>query len=407
MVTTRSATRRRPHSPGPPIGSRYAAIPTKQQLVGAARHVAKLKNLYESEGIKSRTARRWRRRYKQHGSPSLRRKHGSGRPFQISQQRLDLLFDPDQNQAYGLSYHEQILFDDLPLAQPRSLRRNVIERKHARRFKRAKVIFLPEKKKQARVEFAKQHENESVQDFWQFVHFTDEVHFDATEIPTDFVLREEGTRNQPENMQQMPSKEGISLHIAASISWWHKGKLQFYNDEKDQPANPTTIEPEYPSKPRRRPKTESEEDFQSRLTCWEANKPHSVDIKKKGNSMTMAYYCQRLLPDYMNSINQARIQGDWERPARAILQEDGDPSHGTVGKGDNMAKQARRANWIETYLHPARSLDLNPIEGIWLRLKVAVRKRCKEYWGDTEILKRVILRYGLDTKAYCRHALAL
>ena len=296
-----------------------------------------------------------------------------------------------KNQAYGLSYQEQIIFNDLPVAQPRTLRHNVTGRKHARRYKRAKVAFLPEKKKQVRVAFAKEHEKETVADFWQHVHFTDEAHFDATEIPADFVLREEGTRYRPENVQQLPPKKGISLHIAASISWWHKGELQFYNDEKDQPANPTTIEPEYPSKPRRRPKTESEEAFQSRLTYWEANKPHSAEIKKKGNSMTMAYYCQRLLPTYIEGIQQARITGDWERPERAILQEDNDPSHGTVGKGNNMAKQARRANWIETYLHPAKSPDLNPIEGIWLRLKMAVRKRWKEYWGDPEALKRVIL----------------
>ena len=107
--------------------------------------------------------------------------------------------------------------------------------------------------------------------------------------------------------------------------------------------------------------------------------------------MTMTYYCDRLLPIYINQIHKARMNDDWNHPGRAILQEDGDPSHGTVGNSDNKAKSLRKANWIETYLHPAKSPDLNPIEGIWLRLKTAVRRRWKDYWGRPEVLKRIII----------------
>jgi hypothetical protein len=41
-----------------------------------------------------------------------------------------------------------------------------------------------------------------------------------------------------------------------------------------------------PLKPRRRLKTESEDDYQRRLKEWEAQKPHKVEKKVSGNHMT-------------------------------------------------------------------------------------------------------------------------
>ena len=298
------------------------------------------------------------------------------------------LLDPEKNPVYGLSYEDQIVINQLPIAQARTLKRNMIGREHAHPFKRAKVSLLTNKHKAARVQFGKDYQHETVWSHWQFVYFTDEAHFDATEIPRDYVLRREGDRYEPENVQQMPDKGGVDLHCAASISWWHKGPIEFYNDEHDEPPS-ELLQPSYPPRPRRRPKTESEDAYPKRLTDWEANKPHDVEVKKKGNSMTIAYYCERLLPLYIDQIHKARMNDDWDHPGRAILQEDGDPSHGTIGKSDNKAKSMRKANWIETYLHPSESPDLNPIEGIWLRLKAAVR-RCQ----GTRLGKRNLILYG-------------
>jgi hypothetical protein len=61
-----------------------------------------------------------------------------------------------------------------------------------------------------------------------------------------------------------------------------------------------------PSKPRRRPKAESEDDYQRRLKEWEAQKPHKVEKKVSGNYMTQKYYTERLLPVYINAVQQQR-----------------------------------------------------------------------------------------------------
>jgi hypothetical protein len=61
-----------------------------------------------------------------------------------------------------------------------------------------------------------------------------------------------------------------------------------------------------PSKPRRRPKTESEDDYQRRLKGWEAQKPHKVEKKVSGNHMTQKYYTERLFPVYINAVQQQR-----------------------------------------------------------------------------------------------------
>jgi hypothetical protein len=79
-----------------------------------------------------------------------------------------------------------------------------------------------------------------------------------------------------------------------------------------------------PPKPRRRPTTESEDEYQARLKDWEAQRPHKADVKPQGNAMTQKYYTERLLPVYIEAIHKARLQN----PGNWLLQEDGDPSHG-------------------------------------------------------------------------------
>lgn len=116
------------------------------------------------------------------------------------------------------------------------------------------------------------------------------------------MLIQTGTRYEPENMQQMPDMKGVKLHVAASISWHHKGALQFYNDENDTPD----IQIKKPRKSRKS-KYETEEMHRQRLTDWEVSLPHDVEVKSKGNSMTQIYYTERLLPIYVDEIHQCRL----------------------------------------------------------------------------------------------------
>ena len=183
------------------------------------------------------------------------------------------------------------------------------------------------------------------------------------------VLREEGTALEPENLQEMPGFQGSKLHISAEVSWYRIGELQFYNDENDPPE--VEIKRPKKRKPAKPRKNESQEHYDQRVREWEAEQqaqqPHDPEIKPKGNSMTQAYYTERLLPVYIRSCQEERVQY-----GRAILQEDNDPSHGTrpnkvlAKKGiKNVAQQLKDDEWIETLTHPAQSPDLNPSEACW------------------------------------------
>lgn len=100
------------------------------------------------------------------------------------------------------------------------------------------------------------------------------------------ITREQETRDDPENIEQRPLLLGVRFHIAAWISWWGKAdKLEFYNDEEDSRETPP-----YPRKPRRRPTTETEDEYTHRVQEWEAGKPHEVEVKVKGHAMTQKYY---------------------------------------------------------------------------------------------------------------------
>jgi len=162
------------------------------------------------------------------------------------------------------------------------------------------------------------------------------------------------------------------LHIAATISWHHKGTLQFYNDENDH-----VIRPRKP----RKTMYQSDTEYQQLIVEWEASLP----ALPHGNSMTQAYYTSRLLPVYAEEINRHRIQ----EGLGCIFQQDNDPSHGTKSY-DNLPKRLLIQNWITTYLHPAQSPDLNPIEAIWNILKQRIRQRFFD-WHSIEELKGVIL----------------
>lgn len=190
-------------------------------------------------------------------------------------------------------------------------------------------------------------------------------------------MRQKGTRYESQNIKESSDLKGVIFHIAASVSWHHKGPLQFYNDENDFPD----FKISKPRKPRKR-KYESEEEHHQRVVEWEASLPHDVETKSKGNSMTQAYYVQRLLLVYLQSYNEARMM-DYN----PLLQEDNDNSRGTRSK-DNVVQQFKAFNWITTLFHPPQSPDLNPIEAVWNVLKQRLRQK---KWSNKHQLKQAIL----------------
>lgn len=171
------------------------------------------------------------------------------------------------------------------------------------------------------MEYGLEHQGKSVEDFWQFIFFTDEAHIDPSSNSVGYILREEGTRYDSVNIQERGEKTGVKLHIAGWCNWHSKcTSLEFYNDEEQY-----IEKPKRPRKPQKR-KKETPEQFSHRLLEWDALIGHDKDVKPQGNAMTQKYYTERLLPIYIEAVSQARLNQRY--PESWWLMEDGDPSHG-------------------------------------------------------------------------------
>ena len=261
-------------------------------------------------------------------------KHRSGRPKKMNDDLMNEMLDSKRNPARDQPYEAQIEHFQLN-AERRTLQRAFHNRRpRVSRFKKARIRTISQKNMKLRVEYELNHQYHTIDDYWQYVHFIDEAHFDSHQTFEERVLREEGTRYESKNLQTMPEMKGVKLHVAASISWHHKGALQFYNDEHDLP----NIQIKKPRKPRRT-KAMTNEQYQQKVAEWEASLPHDVDIKSQGNSMTQAYYTKRLLPIYVEEIHRCRVSSD----RACIFQEDNDPSHDTRS-AVNIVRQFKEAN---------------------------------------------------------------
>ena len=239
---------------------------------------------------------------------------------------------------------------------------------------------LSQENLESRIAYGRRHLHKKVGGFWEFVNFTDEFHVDPTELGREHTLREEGTRLNEENIQQRPKLEGTKFHVAGWITYHNRIKnLIFYNE-----ALPKKQQPRRPPKPWRRPNW-SNQRWQEALDKWEASLPPKEEVIPKGNSMTQEYYCEHILPYYIDVINQARLQNSKHRGYSLV--EDGDPSYGMRKAG--LAAKMRIEAWITNIEHPSNSPDLNPIEGIWLYIKGKLRN---EVWNSMDELKALIQR---------------
>ena len=77
------------------------------------------------------------------------------------------------------------------------------------------VKQLSKKNKGQQKKYSQKHQNKTINDFWSRVFFTDEAHIDSSEIFQQFILCEEGTHYESENIQELSEKKGVVLHIAA------------------------------------------------------------------------------------------------------------------------------------------------------------------------------------------------
>lgn len=347
------------------------------------------------------TGARWKKERELLGSPSYRRTRKLscrlGAPLRVSKETAQMLVNPNQNPVREHGLEAQLAFHNID-CNVRTIQRSLkTYTNNGRKYKQAYVgKVLSGVNKDKRVEYGTAHQGKTIEDFWANVFFTDEAHIDPSAQSQGWILREQGTRYNTENIQQREPLKGVKLHIAGWINWYSKcSELRFYHNEEEKTEHPKRA-------PRpRKSKYEIEEDFQQRLVIWEAAHSHDRVSKPKGNSMTQQYYHDKILPMYIEAIQKARftqdptlINGsgelvDW------LLQEDNDGSHGH-GRESKITKKPqlkslatafKEGNWIVTLNHPPQSPDLNPIEGVWCILKQRIRKRI---WNNLDELKGII-----------------
>ena len=320
-------------------------------------------------GIAHSTASKWLHDRSKRGKEAYRRvrplsKH-LGKPFRIPLNKLRDLTVPSKNAVRNENLKVQIKHHKLPIKK-RALQRNLHTRlRKAALYKAAYSKPISDANRAKRVTYALQHQEHSIGGFWHRVVFSDEAHVDPGSSKTPYILREQGTRYEPENLMERPDKIGNKIHMAAWCNWYQKApELIFYHDEMDE-----LPKPKKPQKPRKS-KYESEEQYQQRIADWQLTMPHDVEVSPKGNSMTMKYYSEVILPQYISALHSLRIKFNIE----PIFQQDNDSSHGTRGQAESIITKQLQEAQIELLLHPPNSPDLSPIEACWNILKNRIRQ---------------------------------
>ena len=217
-------------------------------------------------GIDEKTGRNWKAQREEMGSLARRSTRGRsttlGRRSKITKSMCKMLVDPSRNPVRRQPYDAQIAYHNIP-CKKRQLQAKLKE--HTKKGQRYKCAFVKkvvsEKNERERETYGHKHTDKPLIGFWDHIFFTDEAHVDPTSLVQEEVLREQGTRYNEENIQYRPQKNGVKFHVAAWINWYGKAeKLEFYNDEEDHIEHPPA-----PPKPRQRPTTESEKEYQQRL----------------------------------------------------------------------------------------------------------------------------------------------
>lgn len=196
-------------------------------------------------------ARRWLRQRRKIGQNAYRRTRNSslrlGRPLAITEKQLQMLISPSKNPVRNQAYEAQIAYYRIPLKK-RALQKNLTTQANgSRRYKQAYIAkTISHRNRAKRVNFSKKYQGFSVYDFWQYIFFADELYIDPTSTIQGHILRPQGTRYKPENIQERGEKKGVKLYITVWINWHGKGELQFYNDENNH-----VVRPPRPPKPRK------------------------------------------------------------------------------------------------------------------------------------------------------------
>ena len=82
----------------------------------------------------------------------------------------------------------------------------------------AQVTAISTANQAKRKAFRFEHLHDTIDSYWHQVFFTDEAHVDPAELYDGYVLREEGTRYDDDNLLAIPKSKGVELHMAAWVN---------------------------------------------------------------------------------------------------------------------------------------------------------------------------------------------
>lgn len=315
------------------------------------------------------TGRLWLRQRDEFGEGAYHRLRKAskelGRKLKVDEGTLDCILDR-RNGLTKRDPRDIVKFLHLDI-HPRTLQASLSKRRNARRYKKRKTSAISQRNKDARKEYGKLHEKDTIIDKWQWVYFTDEVHMDAGELSysQEWEYAIEG-QSQDLPLQETGSETGFTgkVHCYGGITYNNKGAFGTYKDPKEKAAEKVIRD-----KPRKS-SVETDKDYQKKVDEWEFEKWKKQKAIPKGNAMTIDYYTKEVLPKHIEFLE--RMKESYGRDFE--FEEDGDPSHG-MRTSNNKAAQLRKQHNIIQHKHPAESPDFSPIEAMWLIIKERLRGR--------------------------------
>jgi hypothetical protein len=112
-----------------------------------------------------------------------------------------MLVSPTRNPVRDQLDEAQIKYHKLDI-KPRQLQRRLKAcTNKGQRYKQAyiqKILTKANKKK--RLEYGQKHKDKSIDDFWQYIFFTDEAHIDPSSMRQGYILRGQGRRYDTGNI---------------------------------------------------------------------------------------------------------------------------------------------------------------------------------------------------------------
>ena len=215
-------------TPSPePLAGREATTRRKCKFfdtLATYRGSRSLRSISKQCGISSSCGDKWKEQWDSMGSEAKRKTRTKSQALRakskVTKSMCKMLCSPSRNPVRKQPLDTQIAYHNLPV-QKRQLQRKLKE--HTKGGGRYLCAFVKKvissKNKEQREEYGKDHKWAPLFGFFDHIVYTDEAHVDTTSQAQGRVLREQGTRDNPENIEERPPLKGVRFHIAAWISW--------------------------------------------------------------------------------------------------------------------------------------------------------------------------------------------